>query len=494
MAELGRTLERLDSRSSGNWVATERQTMFSDAVFSIVATIMVVTIEISESELSEDSFLLKKALLDHIPKFVAYFACFFVISAYWGCHVRLFNLVVNSNDVLTWLNLLLLCVLSFLPLTLSLWAVAASYRDYMSHFPSVNLGLACLIFTGTIFYVFRERAAHHTHITLSEKTRRRFIILLYAWFPTLIGLFCIYVYKLAEFALCVVFILVLLTAVVITRFERWYLGHRLLDIAVEQVNSPLPMERIEAFSDGVYAISMTLMAVQTAEKMSSNTTNEKFLEIFSNSSVAYLTCFGLVSILWFVHHQLCHNIQQSNPMIQTLNTVALSFVGGLPFSSGLIQHYANPQSFNTLNYRLNEEVSVQFHCLVLFFSGFFQALMWLAAIFMRVTSVNYGSYADSLLLFKAMVVPTVSCILYLYSIIYQHSSTLFLGLTTLIPFIFAGANYCHRRRHSLFSFAGRFFGSDNADSLHPGLLENSTDPETSRADHHPYVSFSPSTP
>ena len=38
----------------------------------------------------------------------------------------------------------------------------------------------------------------------------------------------------------------------------------MLDIAVEQVNRPLPMERIEAFSDGVYAISLTLMAVQTA--------------------------------------------------------------------------------------------------------------------------------------------------------------------------------------------------------------------------------------
>ena len=56
MAELGRTLERLDSRVSGNWVATDRQTMFSDAVFSIVATIMVVTIEISETELSEVGF------------------------------------------------------------------------------------------------------------------------------------------------------------------------------------------------------------------------------------------------------------------------------------------------------------------------------------------------------------------------------------------------------------------------------------------------------
>ena len=56
MAELGKTLERLDSRTSGvSWVVSDRQTMFSDAVFSIVATIMVVTIEISESELNEVS-------------------------------------------------------------------------------------------------------------------------------------------------------------------------------------------------------------------------------------------------------------------------------------------------------------------------------------------------------------------------------------------------------------------------------------------------------
>ena len=53
------------------------------------------------------------------------------------------------------------------------------------------------------------------------------------------------------------------------------------------------------------------------------------------------------------------------------------------------------------------------------------------------TSVNYGSYADALLLFKAMVVPTVSCVLYIYSIVYQHSSALFLALTSLTPFLFA---------------------------------------------------------
>ena len=47
---------------------------------------------------------------------------------------------------------------------------------------------------------------------------------MYAWFPTLIGVFCVYIYKLQELALSLVFLLVLLTALAVTMFERWYLG------------------------------------------------------------------------------------------------------------------------------------------------------------------------------------------------------------------------------------------------------------------------------
>ena len=53
MAELDKVLER--QHSNIKWVDTERQNMFSDAVFSIVATIMVVTVEIGEEELDEVS-------------------------------------------------------------------------------------------------------------------------------------------------------------------------------------------------------------------------------------------------------------------------------------------------------------------------------------------------------------------------------------------------------------------------------------------------------
>ena len=66
-----------------------------------------ISTKLLQYQCSQDGFLLRVAVQANIPKFVAYFACFFVISTYWGCHVRLYNLVVHSNDILTWMNLVM---------------------------------------------------------------------------------------------------------------------------------------------------------------------------------------------------------------------------------------------------------------------------------------------------------------------------------------------------------------------------------------------------
>ena len=49
-------LERLKSVGGMSWVSSCRQSMFSDALFSIIATIMIVTVEISPEELNSVSF------------------------------------------------------------------------------------------------------------------------------------------------------------------------------------------------------------------------------------------------------------------------------------------------------------------------------------------------------------------------------------------------------------------------------------------------------
>ena len=48
-------LERYISAGGITWVPSCRQSMFSDALFSIIATVMIVTVEISGEELSDVS-------------------------------------------------------------------------------------------------------------------------------------------------------------------------------------------------------------------------------------------------------------------------------------------------------------------------------------------------------------------------------------------------------------------------------------------------------
>ncbi len=72
MAELDKILERQpsdNSRMGVSWVDTSRQAMFSDAVFSIIATIMCVTIEISEHELNEVSVTCSRTCRNLGPRY-----------------------------------------------------------------------------------------------------------------------------------------------------------------------------------------------------------------------------------------------------------------------------------------------------------------------------------------------------------------------------------------------------------------------------------------
>ena len=425
----------------------ERSQMFSDAIFSIIATILVVSIKTTEAGPSKEGVMeLKPLIIDSIPQFVAYFGCFFVVTAYWGCHVRLYNLITTTHDFTVWLNLLLLCVISFLPLTLSLWSHAKDAKEVIAHIPTINLLLAGLLFTTMIIYVFHSHNCIRT-MTPIQKTQRRFIILMYTWFPTIIGVFCIYIYKLQEFALCFLFILILLSGYVIARFERWYVGHNIIDIALNQLHNPLPLCRIEAFSDGVYGISMTFMAVQTGEKFSEFRDSASFMKLFAKCSLTYLCAFGSVAILWFVHHQICNNLSRSNSVLQTINTLALSFVGGVTYSSSLIQHYTNPESESEFFFIRNMGTAVRLHCLVLFFSGIFQSVVWLAALYMQCQNVSHDYYSDVVIFFKTLVMPIISAVVYFSSLLIPNSAILlYFFLALCVPGIFSAINYVHRKK------------------------------------------------
>ena len=94
----------------------ERLILFSDAVFAIAITLLVIEIkipEIHEKPVTENAVLQKLAEL--IPKFVGFLVSFLLIGQYWIVHHRMFSFVINFTDRLIWLNILFLFAIALMP-------------------------------------------------------------------------------------------------------------------------------------------------------------------------------------------------------------------------------------------------------------------------------------------------------------------------------------------------------------------------------------------
>jgi len=86
----------------------ERLLAFSDGMFSIIITIMVLELKVPHS--AEPA-----ALLEQWPIFLAYTLSFLQAGIYWVNHHSLFADVEKVDARVLWLNLLLLFALSFMP-------------------------------------------------------------------------------------------------------------------------------------------------------------------------------------------------------------------------------------------------------------------------------------------------------------------------------------------------------------------------------------------
>lgn len=106
----------------------ERMILFSDAVFAIAITLLVIELkvpEIERAELAEGEGKLLSALAHMIPKFFGYIISFMFIGIYWTVHHRLFGYVINYTPKLLRLNLLFLFAVALMPFS------TAFYSEYL---------------------------------------------------------------------------------------------------------------------------------------------------------------------------------------------------------------------------------------------------------------------------------------------------------------------------------------------------------------------------
>ena len=95
----------------------DRIVTFSDAVFAIAITILVLDIGVPDG-LSPTE--LPVQVLDLAPKYLSYVISFLVIAVYWQAHHRVFKPITGYNSTLLWLNVLFLMAIAFLPFPTSL--------------------------------------------------------------------------------------------------------------------------------------------------------------------------------------------------------------------------------------------------------------------------------------------------------------------------------------------------------------------------------------
>lgn len=124
--------------------ALERLVFFSDAVFAIAITLLVIELHPPHVAAPHDAGAYLRALWNMTPNFFGFFVSFWVIAAFWAGHHRAFALSGHYAQSLIMPNLALLCAIAFIPFTTAFMA------DYLGAVVPTALYNVVLIVTGIL--------------------------------------------------------------------------------------------------------------------------------------------------------------------------------------------------------------------------------------------------------------------------------------------------------------------------------------------------------
>lgn len=96
----------------------------------------------------------------------------------------------------------------------------------------------------------------------------------------------------------------------------------------------LPTTRLEAFSDGVFAIAITLLVIEL-QVPTGNQVLVRGLEHEWPRYLGYFVSFAFIGGVWIAHSNLTRFIKAADPTLMGLNLMLLLFVSFLPFTTGI---------------------------------------------------------------------------------------------------------------------------------------------------------------
>ena len=128
----------------------ERLILFSDAVFAIAITLLVIEIKIPELHENVSDKALLQSLAHLIPKFIGFIVSFMMIGLYWTVHHRMFGFVTSYSPKLLILNLVFLFFVALMPFSTGFYSEYAG-PDMFRHQLMVPMIFYVLNFCGMGF-------------------------------------------------------------------------------------------------------------------------------------------------------------------------------------------------------------------------------------------------------------------------------------------------------------------------------------------------------
>ena len=125
-------------------LSTTRLEAFSDGVFAVAITLLVLNLQIPQLAASVVSRELLPKLFDLWPKLLSYMLSFVLVGIYWVAHHNTFHYIKRSDRNLLWLNILLLLCIVFLPFPTALLG------QYPEQRVSIIIYAGTLVMTGLV--------------------------------------------------------------------------------------------------------------------------------------------------------------------------------------------------------------------------------------------------------------------------------------------------------------------------------------------------------
>jgi len=111
----------MDKHEPETGLSFERVVFFSDAVFAIVITLLVLELKVPHLTEHTESGL-RHALVELLPRVAGFVISFLIIGLMWVEHHRIFRYIADYDAGLLWRNLLLLLCVSFVPFPTALFS------------------------------------------------------------------------------------------------------------------------------------------------------------------------------------------------------------------------------------------------------------------------------------------------------------------------------------------------------------------------------------